>query len=158
MRTSRYVSFASLLFFGCCIFLNCSQNKKEPNEFVEAMDHRTKIRFRQYMIQGKKLYQRHCANCHGQEGEGLALLHPPLSKSDYLIQDIERSVCQMRNGLAEEIVVNGKTYNQKMPPNKELRALEIAEIMTYITNSWGNEKGMTSSKEVEKILNKCPNI
>ncbi len=151
---SRLIYFSLLLFSGTLLF-GCSSNTKEKSDFYEAMDHRTRTRFRQYMILGKGLYQQHCANCHGQEGEGLERLIPPLAKSDYLMAEIDRAVCQITNGMKGEIVVNGVTYNQEMPANKELRALEIAEITTYIANSWGNQRGLISSKNVQEFLRNC---
>ncbi len=152
---NRSLSLLSLLFFSCSIFFDCSQNKKAPNEFVEVMDQRTKTRFRQYMILGKRLYLQHCANCHGESGEGLEKLIPPLAESDYLMAEIDRSVCQIRYGVNGEIVVNGTLYNQEMPANQELRVLEIAEIVTFITNSWGNERGLISARQVEEFMSHC---
>lgn len=145
----------SFMLFGSCLLVDCSSSTKEKSDFYEAMDHRTRTRFKQYMIFGKGLYKQHCANCHGQEGEGLERLIPPLAKSDYLMAEIDRAVCQIPNGLNGEITVNDLTYNQKMPGNKELRALEIAEIVTYITNSWGNQRGLISSKNVAEFLRSC---
>jgi len=113
------------------------------------------MRFRQYMINGQRLYNQHCLNCHGLNGEGLEQLIPPLAKSDYLMADIDRAICQVRFGRVGEIIVNGRTFNQPMPENKKLRALEIAEIITYVTNSWGNQSGFISVKDAEKSLNGC---
>ena len=103
----------------------CSSKKKEKSDFYEAMDQRTRTRFKQYMSLGRGLYNQHCANCHGMDGEGLEQLIPPLAKSDYLMEQIDRAVCQIPNGVTGEIKVNGVVYNQEMPPNKELRALRL---------------------------------
>ena len=120
------------------------------------MDSRTKLRFRQYMVQGKSLYLQHCANCHGQNGEGLAKLMPPLAKSDYLMADVERAACLIRHGLEGPIQVNGEEFNQRMEAHTELKDLQIAEIVTFITNSWGNENGLFSSKQATITFQNCP--
>ena len=155
MRISSYLRKLAVIFFASSVQLNCIEEKKN-NPFVQAMDSRTKIRYKQYMITGKRLYLRECANCHGNEGEGLAQLIPPLARADYLLEDIERAACEVRHGINGKIVVNDTPYDQEMPANPKLRALEIAEIITYITNSWGNEKGLISARDVGIFLNNCP--
>lgn len=121
----------------------------------EGMDRETKLKFDQYMVNGAKVYQTYCANCHQLQGEGLAQLYPPLAKSDYLLENIPRAACIVKNGQFKEIVVNGVTFNQMMPAVPNLTNLEIAEVITYISNSWGNEGGFHSVKEVDKWLTEC---
>jgi mono/diheme cytochrome c family protein len=72
-----------------------------------------------------------------------------------MLSNIPRSICTIKNGLKGEIEVNGKTYNQAMPALDKLTNLEIAEISTYIYNSWGNEKGMIEMETVEESLSNC---
>ena len=74
--------------------------------------------------------------------------------SDYLLEDLPRAACIIKHGQAKEIVVNGVSYNQMMPANP-ISNLEIAEVLTYITNAWGNDKGLTGVKEVDKWLKDC---
>ncbi len=127
------------------------------NERVSAekkVDSRTAIRLKQYKIQGRKIYAAYCANCHQQNGEGLASLYPPLAASDYLLENLPRAACIIRNGQSKEIQVNGVTYNQMMPGNP-VSNLEIAEVLTYIGNSWGNEVGLTGVKDVDKWIDEC---
>ncbi len=107
------------------------------------------------MVQGQQQYQIHCANCHGDDGKGLGQLIPPLAKADYFLEDIPRAICISRNGMKGSMLVNGVEYNQQMPEHKDLTALEIAEIITYASNSWGNVSGLTDVKQVEAILAKC---
>ena len=113
------------------------------------------IKRKQYYIDGQVLYKTHCANCHQENGQGLAGLYPPIMGSDYLKKNKESILCSMRNGLQDTIVVNGKTYHQPMPANTQLQALDIAEIATYIYNEWGNEKVITEVKSVQKVLEEC---
>ncbi len=120
-----------------------------------GMDRSTRIKFEQYLAKGESLYDVYCINCHQDRGQGLAQLYPPLAKSDYLLADIPRAACIIKNGQMKEIVVNGTTYHQMMPGLPSLTNLEIAEILTFVTNSWGNEAGLQSVKEVEKWLQNC---
>ena len=120
-------------------------------------DRRYSIRMRQYKIQGKTLYNKECAQCHQEDGSGFAQLYPPLKDSDYLQEDVQRAFCIIRNGLSEEIEVNGKTYRQAMPAHTRLTNLEIAEIMTYVYSEWGTEEQqkLYPVKEVSRILEDC---
>jgi mono/diheme cytochrome c family protein len=139
------------------VFLfQCDSGKQGEDEGIyEGMDFRTRIRMRQYMVQGKQLYQIHCANCHGDDGKGLGKLIPPLAKADYFLQDLPRAICISRNGIKGSMIVNGVEYNQQMPDHKDLTPLEIAEIITYASNSWENVSGLTEVKQVEAVLDKC---
>lgn len=108
------------------------------------------------MVAGKQLYNTHCSNCHQENGQGLGKLYPPLAKSDYMVSDVGRTVCLIKNGIKGEIEVNGVKFNQEMPALNELTNLEIAEITTYIYNTWGNQKGIVAIDKVENSLHNCP--
>ena len=115
------------------------------------------VKLKQYYVDGQALYKLHCANCHQENGQGLAGLYPPIAGSDFLKNNKELVICSLRNGLKDTIVVNGKTYHQPMPANLQLQALDVAEIATYIYNEWGNEKVITDVKSVQKVLQRCKN-
>ncbi len=110
----------------------------------------------QYAIPGKELYETYCANCHQKEGTGLGKLIPPLREADYFKASIHRSIWIMRNGKKGPIVVNGQEYNQPMPANPNLKPLEIAQIATYLYNSWGMREGVIDAPRVENYLKNPP--
>jgi mono/diheme cytochrome c family protein len=112
-------------------------------------------KFKQYYRSGQQLYERHCSNCHQTDGTGLGRVYPPLARADYLHANFEQTLCLMRYGIQGEITVNGKTYNQPMPGIPLLTDLEIAEIATYIYNSWGNKHGLVDVKQASKVLMNC---
>ena len=146
----------AVLVFASVFMIQCDSGKQGEDEGIyEGMDFRTRIRMRQYMVQGKQLYQIHCANCHGDDGKGLGKLIPPLAKADYFLNDLDRAMCISRNGIKGSMLVNEVEYNQQMPDHKDLTPLEIAEIITYASNSWGNVSGLTEVKQVEAVLAKC---
>ena len=123
--------------------------------YLFSCDSQEEVKRKQYYIDGQVLYKTHCANCHQENGQGLAGLYPPIMGSDYLTRNKESVLCSMRNGLQDTIVVNGKSYHQPMPANTQLQALDVAEIATYIYNEWGNEKVITDVKTVGKVLEGC---
>lgn len=113
-------------------------------------------KFQQYYVEGEQLYLKNCSNCHHKDGKGLGLVYPPLSPSDFLDGNFDEVICMVKNGKTGEMIVNGKTFNQPMPGIPRLTELEIAEIATYIYNSWGNEKGLITVDQVTKSLRSCP--
>ena len=94
---------------------------------------------------GKEIYNDFCVQCHLTSGEGVSGVFPPLKKSDYLLNNIEKSIAGIKFGLRGEIIVNGEVYNSLMI-NQGLDNEEIADVMNYILNEWGNsfEKQITT--------------
>jgi len=146
---------ACLLLFVAAVSYSCQEHKKLDSAATEDMDRETLTKYRQYMVQGETIYKRLCLNCHLADGKGMAQLYPPLSGSDYLEKYPAKSICGIRYGMQGEIVVNGVTYNQQMLVVETLSPLEIAEVMTYITNSWGNSGGLVTIQTVQKALEGC---
>lgn len=131
----------ALLFIWAAAGLSACQSAQE-------------LKREQYYAEGFQLYTIHCANCHQDDGRGLANLYPPVENSAYLSQP-QAMACVIRNGLSGEITVAGKTYNRPMPANPKLSDIEIAEIVTYVTNTWGQESGYMPIDSVSAALSRC---
>ncbi|MES2695658.1 MAG: PQQ-dependent sugar dehydrogenase [Verrucomicrobiota bacterium] len=99
---------------------------------------------------GQELYAKNCFSCHQLNGEGVAGLFPPLAKSDFLLADIERGIRAVCEGLSGEIVVNGTTYAGVMPA-VIIDDEAVADVFTYILNSWGNPGGEITSETVKRV-------
>ena len=103
------------------------------------------------MKRGSEVYQDFCITCHMGNGQGLEGAFPPLAKSDYLMTHRAKSIHAIKYGLQGEITVNGKKYNSAMA-SFGLSDEEVADVMNYITNSWGNQnEKMVTVKEVSEI-------
>jgi glucose/arabinose dehydrogenase len=101
-------------------------------------------------LHGQELYSRNCFVCHQINGLGIPGVFPPLAKSDFLAADLARSIRATCEGLVGEITVNKKRYAGAMPPVM-LEDAEIADIFTYVLNSWGNPGGVVNADDVKKI-------
>lgn len=123
-------------------------------QLVTSCQSKAELRKEQMIINGRELYVQHCANCHQENGSGLGDLYPPIANSDYLVNK-ERIICMIKYGASGDMVVNGKTYNQAMPANRDLYDLDIASIMTFIYNEWGDETVVTSADTVHDVLENC---
>lgn len=103
------------------------------------------------ITRGQEIYTDFCMNCHMANGEGVANTFPPLAKSDYLMNNREASIRGIKYGQQGEITVNGVVYNGTMAP-MGLDDEEIADVMNFINNSWGNSnKKMVTVEEVVAI-------
>ncbi len=100
---------------------------------------------------GETLFQTHCAACHQATGQGLAGAFPPLAESDYLLEDPERAARAVIKGLSGPITVNGTDYNSVMPALAYLKDQEVADIVTYTLNAWGNDGGEVNAAQVAAI-------
>lgn len=112
-------------------------------------------KFKQYYRQGEGLYAKHCSNCHQKDGTGLGRLYPPLNASDYMVNNFEDVICLIRMGKKGPIVVNGLEYNHPMPGIPTLSDLEVAEIATYIYNTWSHRQGIIEVRDVSAIMERC---
>jgi cytochrome c551 len=112
-------------------------------------------KFQQYYAQGEQLYIKNCGNCHQKKGGGLGLVYPPLNKSDYMGEHFEEVLCAMKYGKEGEIIVNNKKFNKPMKGIPSLTELEIAEIATYIYNTWEYSKGIVEIAQVTEALKNC---
>jgi mono/diheme cytochrome c family protein len=111
--------------------------------------------FDRYYTSGSLLYRTHCENCHGLNGEGLGALIPSFQDSAYLKKNINRLPCFIKDGLADTITIAGKKFNTKMPAQNNLSAIEVAEILTYVTNSFGNKLGVIEAPKVNADWASC---
>lgn len=128
-----------LTYFTAVISLSFYLFQGQDSELTESMQ------------RGSEIYADFCVTCHLQQGEGVANTFPPLAKADYLMENREASIRGVKYGQQQEIVVNGVTYNTAMP-DPGLEAEEVADVMNYILNSWGNVSGeMVTVEEVEDI-------
>jgi mono/diheme cytochrome c family protein len=95
------------------------------------------IQTAQYAVNGQKLYQTHCQNCHGAKGEGLGALYPPLTDTVYQRENRHRLACIVKFGVPQ------------------LSPIEIDYILTYITTRFGNSNDSFTQEEVKKGLASC---
>jgi nitrite reductase (NO-forming) len=100
---------------------------------------------------GELLFNGTCSVCHQSTGRGLPNVFPPLAGSDFLMADKQRAIGIVLNGLNGTVTVNGAQYNSVMPPMSQIDDHDIANILTYVRNSWGNQGDAVSGEEVTKV-------
>lgn len=105
----------------------------------------------QQIAAGKVLYNGTCSVCHQNDGDGLPSVFPPLAGSDFLMADKARAIGIVLNGLSGPVTVNGSAYDSVMPAMSQLNDDEIANILTFVLNSWGNDDGTVTTAEVAAV-------
>ena len=121
-----------------------------PTTETKEIAPKTNKTLAQKIESGKQIYTKTCFACHQANGEGLANAFPPLAKSDYLNADLKRAIGIVINGKTGEITVNGNKYNSVMT-KQTLTDDEIADVLTYVYNSWGNNKTNVKVTTVQEV-------
>ena len=103
---------------------------------------------------GKQVYMSLCFACHQADGKGLPPAFPPLAGSDYMLADRERSLRIVLKGITGPMVVNGQKYDSAMPPQEAvLTDQQVADVLTYVYNAWGNKGDAFSADQAKAMRN-----
>ena len=137
---NKILTFLFLVFAGTLLY-SCQQ----AGQLEQDM----------YYTNGRDLYIKRCQNCHGEHGEGLEDLIPPLTDTLFLKKNKNKLACIIKNGMSEAITVDGRKFKEKMRPNGDLTDIDLAQLIVYITNANGNKQGMYSTEAVAEDLKNC---
>lgn len=103
--------------------------------------------------QGKEVYEKHCANCHGNRGEGLRQLIPPLNDPRSL--EFSNLVCTIRYGKSGPVTVNNIVYDRPMPSNFQLENDEITAVINFIYSDLNSIPQKATLPRVNQALESC---
>ena len=154
--TKPFILAIALLFISCNDLkkhANLSNNEGRASEksLSDDKSEATQQALKKSMARGELIYSDFCIQCHLPMGEGVPEIYPPLAGSDWLVKKRTESIRAIKFGQNGEIKVNGKIYNGAMAP-MGLTNEEIADVMNYVMNSWGNsENKMVTTEEVALI-------
>jgi len=100
---------------------------------------------------GKAVYEKYCLICHQADGSGVAGVHPPLGPGSWVDRDPRELISIMMKGLSGKIEVNGEVYNGFMPSQANLTDEEMADVLSYIRSSFGNNFEPVDAGLVRKV-------
>lgn len=104
------------------------------------------------MRNGRGLFNDNCAACHQRGGEGIPGSFPNLAKSDFLLACPACAIDFVVKGHTGRVIVNGVGYDGSMPPiGTGLTDQDIADIVTYVLNSWSNHGPVVTGAEVAGV-------
>lgn len=133
-RITRY-SKALLVAFLVLILAGCGPSAGPPSELAF----------------GQEPYLRYCASCHGNQGQGKPPTFPPLSQSRWLETGPEAMGLIVLYGLRGEIEVQGRTYRGYMPPMQHISDEDIAGLLTYMRQTWGDSVDAVTVEEISHL-------
>ena len=103
------------------------------------------------VVRGKIVYEQNCLACHQADGSGVPFLNPPLAKTQWVRGEKSVLINIILKGLDMAIEVNGETFNNVMPAQAHLSDQEIADVLTYVRNSFGNQNPPVYVSEVGQV-------
>ena len=103
------------------------------------------------ITRGAVVYKNVCNTCHQADGGGVPNLNPPLIKTQYVLGDKARLSHIVLAGLAEHIEIDGEEYKQPMPAQAHLTDQQIADVLTYVRNNFGNKASAVKVSEVQAV-------
>jgi mono/diheme cytochrome c family protein len=103
---------------------------------------------------GKTVYEQTCLACHQADGSGVPNLNPPLIKTKWTMGEKNQLINVVLKGLDEEIEVDGDSYHNVMPPLAYLSDQEIADVLTYVRNNFGNKASAIKEADVKTLREK----
>lgn len=146
------------LVIGGLIFAGCNQPQSSSSASTEKKSDSVVTpapvisdSLKAVLAKGQEVYTKHCITCHQAAGDGVPNLNPPLTKTDYVLGDKTRLVKVVLNGLNENIEINGMVYSNPMPAHAFLNDQEVADVLTYVRNSFGNTAEGITKEEVEAV-------
>jgi mono/diheme cytochrome c family protein len=100
---------------------------------------------------GKNIYVQNCATCHQADGGGIGNMNPPLIKTTYVLGDKTKLIKIVLNGFSENVEINGQTYQNNMASHDFLKDQEIADVLTYVRNSFTNKASAVTASQVKTV-------
>jgi mono/diheme cytochrome c family protein len=143
-----YPGTLSIFFIFCFSYLPVLLKAQEGNHCAVK-----KSPYRLAMDSGKKVYSLQCMTCHQADGLGVPKVNPPLNNKK-VTGDKNKLIGIVINGSATHEEINGIIYNNAMPPNPGIKDQEIADVLTYIRNSFGNKVSMVRVSDVKSVRSK----
>lgn len=103
---------------------------------------------------GQAQYKSACAQCHGENGEGIKSLVPPLNRSDYAARNLDSLPCWIKNGMNHPITVNDTVFDQPMYPNN-MDEVQTANVINFMNSEFFKSDTEVNSRWVLKHWAAC---
>lgn len=139
----KYVYFLILMLALGSVFVSSSATHTLQPAIKASMD------------RGKTIYLQRCMACHQVDGSGVPRLNPPLDGASTVKgNDKLKLVRIIIKGMTERVEIDGEYYDNNMSANPDLTDTQIADVLNYIRNSWGNKASLVTAAEVKAARTK----
>jgi mono/diheme cytochrome c family protein len=103
------------------------------------------------IMRGMVVYKNECLSCHQADGSGVPKMAPSLIKAWRAMGDNSELIKLVLKGSAGKVAADGETYNNPMASHSHLTNRQIADVLTYIRKSFGNNAGAVNAAEVKAV-------
>lgn len=103
------------------------------------------------ITRGNTMYTQYCLTCHQVDGSGVPNLNPPLIQTKWTLGPKTILIEQVLKGSSGKVEIDGETFHNTMPPLATLTDQQIADVLTYVRNSFGNKASMVTPAEVKAV-------
>jgi mono/diheme cytochrome c family protein len=103
------------------------------------------------MTRGKQVYLQVCLACHQADAGGVQGMSPPLIKTTYVLGAKTPLIKIVLNGMTAAVTINGDDYHNVMAPHSDLTDQQIADVLTYVRNSFGNKASAVTVAQVKAV-------
>ena len=103
------------------------------------------------ITRGKQVYAAYCLACHQADGSGVPNLNPPLTQTTWVLGSKTTLIEQVLKGSNGKVEIDGETFHNTMPAQAHLNDQQIADVLTYVRNSFGNKASIVSAGEVKAV-------
>jgi mono/diheme cytochrome c family protein len=100
---------------------------------------------------GALVYKQYCLTCHQADGGGVPNMNPPLMNTSYITGDKNRLIKTVLVGFPAPVEIDGQTYTNVMAPHNFLKDQDIADVLTYVRNSFGNKGPAITAAQVKVV-------
>lgn len=136
----RFLLLCFVLFVIACPLTGCTSGDSERSAASPTP-----------MAYGERVYALRCQTCHQADGRGVAGAFPPLQPNDWVQGDRGRLIRLVLHGVQGEIEVQGTTYQGVMPAFGYLSDDEVAAVLTYVRQSFGNDTTGVAPEQVAAV-------
>lgn len=107
--------------------------------------------FQSSLIRGKVVYTQYCMPCHQVDGSGVMNMNPPLIKTTYVLGNQTELINILLKGMKKGVVIDDEEYSNPMPAVNFLSDLQVADVLTYVRNSFGNKGSVITPAQVKLV-------
>ena len=140
MKKSQVLTFTGILFLLSAVLMSQTKPASSNQNKLSASIER-----------GKKVYTDRCLTCHQVDGGGVQNMNPPLTKTKWVLGDKAQLIQIVLKGLSTGVEIDGDSYHNVMASHADLSDLQIADVLSYVRNSFGNKAKAVTEAEVRAV-------
>jgi len=142
------------LLLSCLILLPCllcAQTKKTVTKSTAATKTTSTSTLNSSIARGKTVYGTYCLACHQEDGSGVPSMNPPIINTSWVLGSKTVLIQQVLKGSANKVEIDGEKFHNTMPPQAQLTDQQIADVLTFVRNSFGNKASIVTPAEVKTV-------